>query len=116
VLGKTKTKIMTKKIVFLALFITSIQNVFAQSEEREYFDTTFTTSFFNMCDEPVKIPKNVSSYLLNSPGDVSISIQYQGSCTVGDTYYECVRLHKAIISVRLYRFNNYKIKRDEKHE
>ena len=91
------------KTLFAVLLIVSLStSIFAQSE-KEYVDTVFTTCFMNMCYEDLKIPDSISQYLLDYKSSVVFSIVYEGSCSVGGTYYDCLRLTQAVITIRAYK-------------
>jgi hypothetical protein len=101
-----------KKTLLILSFVLLSASIFAQ-ETRDYIDTTFTTSFFNTCDEKVRIPNYIANYLINEPSEMAIKIKYKGSCSVGKVYYGCIIIHEVTLTVRLYKSNNYKIKRNE---
>ena len=103
---------MKKTIIALLLIISSIKTIYAQSKEKAYTDTTFTTCFINGCEGTTVVPKNIAAYVTsNTPSTMEVKMKYKGSCTINDIEYKCVRIYEAKITIRVYKFNNHKIKR-----
>ena len=90
---------MIKKILCLLLLVNT---AYAQQVDTVYTDTTITIAFINRCEGNIDLPDTVEKLMQDTLNKVTIKLFHQGECILDNKSWECLRLYRATIVVRVF--------------